>query len=114
MRVRLKVIGPDQRPTEIDVDAASEAEAMRTVVGRGLRVLGIETLAGDPARAETGADFPLLLFSQELLALLEAGLTLGEAMVTLHLKEKQPAVKATLGQVREALSEGKNFSDALS
>lgn len=114
MRVRLKVIGPDQRPTEIDVDAASEMEAMRTVVGRGLRVLGIETLAGDPARAETGADFPLLLFSQELLALLEAGLTLGEAMVTLHLKEKQPAVKATLGQVREALSEGKNFSDALS
>lgn len=113
MRVRLRVVGPDHRPTDIDLEAASEAEAMRTATLRGLRILAVEASAAESAARPPEATFPLLLFSQELLALLEAGLTLGEAMVTLHLKEKQPAIKALLGRVREALGEGKNFSDAL-
>lgn len=57
--------------------------------------------------------FPLLLFSQELLALLEAGLNLMEALTTLHAKERMAAARATLAQLLHTLREGRSFSEVL-
>ena len=63
-----------------------------------------------PARP---VDFDLLLFSQELLSLLEAGLTLTEALDALHEKEKRAGTAAVLEQLRGRLAEGQRFAAAL-
>lgn len=93
----------------------SEADAVHKATSRGLRVLSIESGIGAAALAASGRNtrFPLLLFSQELLALLDAGLNLTEALSTLHAKERQTAVHAVLEGVLQALREGRNFSDVL-
>ena len=113
--VRLKVQGADGRVQMLEFQA-SEAEAVRRATLRGLRVISVES---GGARAETshtrrGADsFPLLLFSQELLALLDAGLNLTEALSTLHAKERQSLAQSVLASTLEALREGRAFSDVL-
>jgi general secretion pathway protein F len=53
------------------------------------------------------------LFSQELLALLEAGLNLVEAITTLLAKERQASTRAVLQNILQSLNEGRNFSDVL-
>ena len=57
--------------------------------------------------------FPLALFSQELLALLEAGLNLVEAIETLAEKEEGNQIKQTLDALLQALYQGQTFSSAL-
>lgn len=57
--------------------------------------------------------FPLVLFSQELVALLGAGLSLIEVLETLAEKETQPEVKKTLDYLISLLYEGHNLSYAL-
>lgn len=57
--------------------------------------------------------FPLALFSQELLALLEAGLNLVEAIETLTEKEEGSQIKQTLDALLQALYQGQTFSSAL-
>jgi general secretion pathway protein F len=77
--------------------------------------LAIERVAEGAHSSATPATgrFPLLLFSQELLTLLDAGLHLNEALTTLAAKEKQPHVRLILQRVLHALAEGRNFSDVL-
>ena len=115
MQFHLQVQGPAGSQA-LAVDAASEAEAIRAAVRGGWRVLAVD--AG--ATSDTGAalhpgkqGLPLLQFSQELLALLEAGLNLGEAMATLHNKETRPGAKATLAAIVLTLQQGLSFSDTL-
>ncbi len=57
--------------------------------------------------------FPLVLFSQELLALLEAGLNLVEAIEALAEKEVRAEAKHVLDAMLQALYEGQTFSAAL-
>jgi general secretion pathway protein F len=57
--------------------------------------------------------FPLGLFSQELLALLEAGLNLVEAIETLAEKEQSFEIKNALDALLQALYQGQTFSAAL-
>ncbi|KHA79747.1 general secretion pathway protein GspF [Janthinobacterium lividum] len=115
MQFHLQVQGPAGSQA-LAIDAASEAEAIRAAVRGGWRVLAVD--AG--AAQETGValrpgkqGLPLLQFSQELLALLEAGLNLGEAMATLHNKETRPSAKATLAAIVLTLQQGQSFSDTL-
>ena len=88
---------------------------MRRAVSRGFRVLSVASTENEePARLAQGRiAFPLVLFSQELLALLDAGLNLAEALTTLHAKERQPATKAILADLLLKLREGRSFSDVL-
>ena len=111
----LKVQGADGRRLTLEFADIGEAEAVRRAVSRGYRVLSIESLSGGQIadQAASRAHFPLLLFSQELLALLEAGLNLTEALATLHAKERQPATGKILSEILQSLSEGRSFSDVL-
>lgn len=112
IRTRLKVRGADGAVRWIEQVDKSEADAVRLAVSQGLKVLAVERsqIAEAPPK---GARFGLLLFSQELLALLDAGLNLTEALGTLHTKERQPLTRDVLGRVRQQLEEGRNFSDVL-
>ena len=79
---------------------------------------GYVTINAKPKAAslklQSNKGFPLALFSQELLALLEAGLNLVEAIETLAEKETRPEVKQTLDALLQALYQGQTFSSALS
>lgn len=113
MAIRLRVMTADGQVQSLVVEAPSESEALRRVAATGARVLAIETAAAAalPRRREQG--LVLLLFAQELVALLGAGLNLTEAMTTLAAKEQKPAARATLAAVLKSLHEGRNISDAL-
>lgn len=100
----------------LEFSGIAQSEALYRVTARGLTVLSIESSRTPElgvAVASQQAPFPLLLFSQELLALLEAGLNLSEALATLLAKERLTGTRAVLQQVVQALNEGRNFSDVL-
>ena len=59
------------------------------------------------------AAFPLALFSQELLALLDAGLNLVEAIESLAEKEQRQDIKQVLDLLLQSLYQGQTFSAAL-
>jgi general secretion pathway protein F len=95
------------------VDALDEADARRQVEARGLFVSAIE-----PARAaglvrQRSGKFALLLFSQELLALLKAGLGIVEGLEALLEKEANQASRGVLERLLAGLREGKRFSAVL-
>ncbi|MGX9733170.1 type II secretion system F family protein [Janthinobacterium aestuarii] len=115
MQFHLQVQGPAGGQA-LAIDAASEAEAIRAAVRGGWRVLAVDagaTQDADAALRPGKQGLPLLQFSQELLALLEAGLNLGEAMATLHNKETRAGAKATLAAIVLTLQQGLSFSDTL-
>ncbi len=115
MQFHLQVQGPAGSQA-LAIDAASEAEAIRAAVRGGWRVLAVDDGAAQDAEVALRPGkqgLPLLQFSQELLALLEAGLNLGEAMATLHNKETRPGARATLAAIVLTLQQGQSFSDTL-
>ena len=115
MQFQLRVQGSGSTTAQrITIDAANEADAIRTAVKNGWRVLAIDSLnAPVKPSGSANAEFPLLQFSQELMALLEAGLNLTEAITTLHNKENRGAVKQVIGGILLALQQGKSYSDTL-
>lgn len=111
-KVTLQVQTPDGQAKSLEFYNTTEADAMQQAAQKGLRVMSVHS-SSDKGNASKNASFPLLLFSQELLALLDAGLNLTEALSTLHAKERTAPVKAILHDILSALKEGKNFSDVL-
>ena len=101
----------------IAIDASSESDAVRLALRQGWRVLAVhgpaQAAAGGAAPSSRNQPFPLLQFSQELLALLEAGLNLSEAIATLHNKEARGSARSTLAGIQLALQQGKSFSETL-
>jgi general secretion pathway protein F len=98
----------------LELDAASSGEASAQAAARGCAAVSVRAernwkmrLASRPAR------FSLMLFSQELLALLESGITLVEGLETLAEKESRPDTRQLLQQVLDRLREGRPFSAAL-
>ena len=99
----------------IRLDAVSRADALRQVSARNLHPVALNALrspAGNWLKRRAGA-FSLPLFSQELLALLEAGLAIVEALETLAERERLGENRGIYEQLTERLREGKSFSDAL-
>jgi general secretion pathway protein F len=93
-----------------ELDALDEADAQRQALARGLRVLAIRAARWRVARR---ARLPLVAFSNELVALLEAGLSLVEAIDALTEKERDESVRQLLEGVRRRLYEGRSLSAAL-
>lgn len=98
--------------TSVLVEALSEVDARAQVAAQSLQPLSVRAARRALApRARSGAmHLSLLLFSQELLALLEGGLTIVESIEVLHQKETRPAIRALYGGIARGLSEGKSFS----
>ena len=112
MRYELKAVGPDGAVEVLDSQAPDEATAVQSVEGRGYTVLSVRarrTLAWRGA----GARFALVLFSQELRVLLNAGLPLLESIETLAEKERSAEARALLGRLAATLREGRPLSAAL-
>ncbi|MGB8328460.1 MAG: type II secretion system F family protein [Steroidobacteraceae bacterium] len=112
MRFRVKAMSSAQDVLSYVLDAVDELDARRQVAGAGLAFISI---ARD-RRVNFGnrsSRVPLVTFSQELVALLDAGLSLVESIETLAEKEASPAARRTLEQVLVRLREGQTFGAAL-
>lgn len=114
MRYEVKALRGEENLTALVLDAADAGDAASQALAQGYTVIAIKAKAAWPAwHWQRKGHFPLVLFSQELLALLQAGLALVESLETLIEKEQRPEVKQTLTQIIASLYEGHAFSHAL-
>jgi len=96
----------------LDISAAHVDEAIAQVKARGFSPIATK-IKSTSFINRSNKKFPLALFSQELLALLEAGLNLVEAIETLAEKEQGGEIKHTLDSLLQTLYQGQTFSSAL-
>ncbi|SFV14618.1 type II secretion system F family protein [Pseudoduganella namucuonensis] len=111
MQFDVRTLSPEMVIGQVVVDGRDEADARRQVEARGLFVSAIHPVRG--ARRGKGKTLSLVLFSQELLALLTAGLGVVEALEALLEKEAAPATRTVLGRMLAGLREGQRFSTVL-
>jgi general secretion pathway protein F len=110
MRYEVRAIKQPQGVTVLALDAADEAQARLQAVAQGYAVLAVKTKAAWLFNRER---FPLLLFSQQLVALLDAGLGLIEALQGLSQKLQDGEAQTVLLEVLEHLYQGHTLSAAL-
>jgi general secretion pathway protein F len=108
----IKAVQPGRGITRLTLDASDAADATRRAEALGCTVLSVSR-ATLGLRAGRRQDFPLLLFAQELLALLRSGISILEAIDALREKELRPAVRGVLDGLHDALRQGKTLSAAL-
>jgi general secretion pathway protein F len=114
MHYQVRGLGSDGAILVLELDARDERDANEQAASRGLAVLSVRRRAGLGAWMLAGrARFPLLLFSQELLALLQSGISLVEAIETLAEKEQRPETRKVLEQLIVRLRQGQPLSGAL-
>ena len=115
MRYQVKAVKPGAGDVvSLLLDARDLRDANEQAQAQGYLVVGVR-----PARAVAlpqgvgKARFPLVLFTQELLALLRSGISLLEAIETLAEKESRPATATVLVGLAQRLKQGQSFSSAL-
>ena len=119
MQFEVRALSTDHAVTSMVtcvIEGRDEHDARRQAEARGLFVSAIRPLRATPfssAGRQRARALPLLLFSQELLALLNAGLGIVEALEALLEKEAAPATRSVLARLLEGLREGKRFSAVL-
>ena len=114
MQFQVKTLKRDAGVGVTVLEAASAADAGRQVTALGHAVLSVAPAPLLSRLRSSGSPrFPLVLFSQELLSLLDSGITIVEAIETLAEKENRPAVRAVLERMVVGLREGRAFSATL-
>lgn len=120
MRYEVKAMRAGAGVSAMAMDAADANDAAAQARALGYKVIVVSAqkslLRGSVGRLSITpfrAKFPLVLFSQELLALLEAGLSLVESFETLTEKEQRPEIKKILTRIITCLYEGHPLSHAL-
>jgi general secretion pathway protein F len=113
MLFEVRALGADRR-VNLRLDAADPDDAIAQARVQGLTVLDVRPAGRVGLLSRTRrVRFPLSLFSRELLALLNSGLSLVEALQTLEEKESRPETRSVLGGVLKHLYEGESFSAAI-
>lgn len=112
MQFEVRALSPENRLVSVTVEAADAAAARKTIEARRLTVVSLRSRQGARGGSARGA-FSLVMFSQELLSLLEAGLSLVEALEGLVEKETTPASRAVLDGLISRIREGARLSDAI-
>ncbi|QJD88660.1 type II secretion system F family protein [Duganella dendranthematis] len=114
MQFDVRTLSAEMVIAHLVIDGRDEADARRQVEARGLFVSAITPVRdGLVRRAGKRAALSLVLFSQELLALLSAGLGIVEGLEALLEKESNPATRSVLERLLAGLREGQRFSAVL-
>ena len=114
MRFEISAVDARQDVVALEVRAASRAHAAETARSRGLTVLAGRARGFAPRWAgRRAAALPVALIAVELLALLEAGLNLVEALQALAEKQPPGERQAVLDGLLAAIRRGEPFSQAL-
>ena len=112
MNVEIKAFKAPQGVVFLQYEAANMDEALRRAESEGYRVVSFKTKSFALSFAQRYR-FPLALFSQELLSLIEAGLPLLESIETLAHKEQNPLAKEVYVGLMRMLREGRPLSQAM-
>lgn len=112
MRYSLKVLREPSQVSTLEVDAADEDAARAQAIQQGYVVLTVKA-AGLNRSWNLNKKFPLPLFSQEMLALLAAGLSLVEALEAIAEKESNPENRKVFEGLLIRLRQGLTFSATL-
>ncbi|EEG07743.1 type II secretion system F family protein [Pseudogulbenkiania ferrooxidans] len=114
MRFEIKAVKNSGEVTLLALEALNDGEAVNQVKSQGYTVLAIKQKSSSLALPTLKhSRFQLLLFTQELLSLLEAGLALVEAIEALNEKEPRPESRRVLERLIQRLYEGQTLSVAL-
>ena len=114
MLYEMKVLREAEGVLALSLDAMDESDAVSQAKAQGYAVLAVAPKqALHWWRGWAGTSFSLALFSQELFALLEAGLTQVEAFETMVEKERHPETRKMMRQIITRLYEGNSLSSAL-
>ena len=97
----------------LEIDAVDMPDARRQAEARGYAVVAIRAARTAWLPGRRHAPFPLLQFNQSLLILLQAGLSIVEAIDTLAQREARPDARRILLDLREQLGVGLSLSAAL-
>jgi general secretion pathway protein F len=112
MEFRIKGLDGSRGVVVCVVDAVDEADARRQVALRELRVISLKPITR-LGRLWRSPHLKLAIFSQQLVSLLDAGLSLVEALEALAQKEPHAATKRILGQILARLYEGQTLAAAI-
>lgn len=113
-KYEVKALTSTGEVVRVAVEASGEAAARRLATERGFDVIAARALGSvSSAVLRRAPRFPLILFTQELLSLLEAGVRLQTALETLAKKERAPAVRRVVDAIVLDLTQGRRLSDAL-
>lgn len=111
MQYVVRALDTAQAIHTLELDAYDEADARQQALERRLTPLSVAR--GATWRAGSERHFPLFLFTQELLALVSAGLSVIEALEALIEKDAQASRRAVLSRLAQRLREGQRLSAAL-
>jgi general secretion pathway protein F len=110
MEYRIRALDAAQQIRDIAIEALDEADAREQAAAHQLTPLSVTSSRSFGSRRPR---FSLLLFAQELHALVIAGLSVIEALDTLVEKDPAAASGAILVRLRARLRDGVRLSDAL-
>ncbi len=114
MEYVIRALDARQQVQSLVLDALDEADARRQATAQQLTPLNVTARRGLAGRSGRAArHFSLLLFAQELHALMVAGLSVIEALDALIEKETLPERRAILARLAQRLREGLRLSAAL-
>jgi general secretion pathway protein F len=108
----VKALRADRQIIALDYAALDEGQAIMQARRDGFEVLMVRARPWQ-FRLARPFRFPLVLFSQELRTLINAGLPLLDALKTLAEKERSREIKNVLDKLAVTVSEGNSFSRAL-
>ena len=114
MRFEVRALKSPGGIVSVVLEASDEDAAREQARAQGLAVLSARPLRAVQALVGgRSKQFPLLQFTQELVALLRAGLSLPETLDTMVEKETRAEARKLLEELRGRLFEGRSFSQAL-
>ena len=111
MEFRAKVLDGSGVSTCV-IDAVNEADARRQIALRDLRLISLEPVRRLRRLLNT-PQLHLAVFSQQLVSLLDAGLSLVEALEALAQKESNTGTQRILEQILQRLYEGQTLATAI-
>jgi general secretion pathway protein F len=109
---RIKALDLSSTVVTCVLDAVDEADARRQLALRDLKVISLEPVRR-LRRLFESPHLHVTVFSQQLVSLLEAGLSLVEALEALAQKESNAATKHTLDRILARLYEGQTLAAAI-
>src|SRR6267378_4664163 len=112
MEFRIKALDGSRGIVSCVLDAVDETDARRQLALKDLRVISLEPIRRLRLMMRPPT-LQLAVFSQQLVSLLDAGLSLVEALEALAEKEASSGTKRILDRILGRLYEGKTLATAL-
>lgn len=111
MQYQVRALDSQQQIQTLLLEALDESDVRAQVLAQ--RLMPVSLAPRRRLRSGSGTAFRLLLFAQELQALLAAGLSVIESLDTLVEKDPLPARSAVLSRLAQHLREGQRLSAAM-